>query len=555
MVNRRKIESFLSYKFFSGLVLSVLTLLSICPYVHAGYCMKYVPKMTTIEDAKNRYLSYTDELSAVISPVVYIAKNPSTSANLLKALSRHKLIEVRMEVAKNRNTPSNVLLKLMNDPEINVRISLLQNPALSKKYFYTFAKDNNIVVQKALADSSYTPQKVLEALYRKYKIKYETHRHLETTIRVLITLARNPSTPTWILHELLYTDNLSIKWYGLAKNPSPPYDVLEKGINIVSGFQTRSDLPPELFYKIDIDVFEKPHYRLWVQDNPNIPIDILIKIYKKYNEKLEVVWATAKNPQTPLDILEDILRKGQKSALLAAQNPKISGQRLLELSKSEDRFIKIGVSKNPNINMKHINNIMLGKIVDGKIKIDETEHEYYNIVKELAMNENTPEHVLIMIAEYAKRNNKDGILDDAICTLIAKAETCFEKIVEYIPDKEESFIQEYDTDLRDLLAMRGMHKYEKYKNALRKRMEKINTEEERQKFLQFLFKSEKSFCKAFLASYSKTPESLLKLLSDDKSFFVKLELAKNKNTKKNIMKKLLKIKEIIVFDRINVSYD
>lgn len=157
----------MTVKQLACIIVLLITIFSQAAY--GGWCMDYVPKIELLTSVSAKYLQGDDPWSAVFSPIVYIASNPSTTEGILIELSRHRLIEVRMAVAENPNTPLVVLGKLFKDAKLQVQAAVLWNPSAPQEYYEAFLNQSDLRHHEMLADCWRTPPSVLERLHAHYR--------------------------------------------------------------------------------------------------------------------------------------------------------------------------------------------------------------------------------------------------------------------------------------------------------------------------------------------------------------------------------------------------
>jgi hypothetical protein len=96
-------------------------------------------------------LAESDRISVVSS----IAANPNTPVSLLIKLAEHRSFLVRQEIARNPNTPIEILQKFIDDPVNVVVAALSQHPQLQADIQTAKSPDTNIDRLAKLALSSY----------------------------------------------------------------------------------------------------------------------------------------------------------------------------------------------------------------------------------------------------------------------------------------------------------------------------------------------------------------------------------------------------------------
>jgi hypothetical protein len=147
-----------------------------------------------------------------------VAGNPSTPADVLRALAVDNWSGVRVAVAGNPATPLSLrvtlLEQLAKENDGDVRKAIADNPSTPVALLEQLAKDAHILVRKSVARNPSAPIALLEQLAK----------HADSDVRE--SVAGNPSTPADVLRALA-VDNWSDVRAAVAGNPAVPADVLE----------------------------------------------------------------------------------------------------------------------------------------------------------------------------------------------------------------------------------------------------------------------------------------------------------------------------------------
>jgi hypothetical protein len=97
-------------------------------------------------------------------PVLREAQERSTAPERLSELSKHRLIDIRIEVARNSATPIEVVRSLGADRSARVRMSVAENPAIPDDLLLTLSNDADAAVRYTAAWSAQGRPAVLPTL-------------------------------------------------------------------------------------------------------------------------------------------------------------------------------------------------------------------------------------------------------------------------------------------------------------------------------------------------------------------------------------------------------
>jgi len=107
-----------------------------------------------------------------LDEIIYIAKDPNTTTDLLRVLSKDSSWKIKAYVAYNPNTPEDTLQDLVQDKNWEVRASIVENPQVSIKVLLTLYEHEKNLKKP---DSS-----VIKGLYQNKKLPYVAKVILET---------------------------------------------------------------------------------------------------------------------------------------------------------------------------------------------------------------------------------------------------------------------------------------------------------------------------------------------------------------------------------------
>ncbi len=266
-----------------------------------------------------------------------VAKNPSTSPELLRELSTTQDIKTRLYVAANPNTPKDILLilgrsfpeQLIRNPIIS--LLLLENPNLLPDLLNEmplntlqdclklegmpayvlekFATHPDVWVRAAVAFNSNTPISVIEEL-------------ASDQDAVRQSVANNSNTPPILLKQLAKDKSWFVR-QAVASNPNTPKNTLE-----------------------ELSWDNHWHIRVAIASNPNTPTRILENF--RWKNDRGMCQALAQNPHTPVKILEQLaLTQDLDIRREVAQNYSTPVSVLEQLVRNNDFFVSC-FRRNPN---------------------------------------------------------------------------------------------------------------------------------------------------------------------------------------------------------------
>ncbi len=174
-------------------------------------------------------------------------KNPNTSQDILKSLSKSPWISIRIGVARHPNTPVDVLEQLAKDRKYQVRSKVAQNPNTPVKILEKLLKDEDTQVRLIAGNNPNTPITSLEKLTQSNKNPLIKETAIKNLINrspkyALVYLKKylKPNQPSFtrlliFLHPQAPTTQLaknyrSSSWlerYAIAINPNTPTNIRE----------------------------------------------------------------------------------------------------------------------------------------------------------------------------------------------------------------------------------------------------------------------------------------------------------------------------------------
>jgi hypothetical protein len=328
-----------------------------------------------------------------------IAANPNTPVSLLIKLAEHESEEVRKQIARNPNTPLEILAKFAQSRYSNlvIRQEVAKNKSTPVEILNELASDRSFLVRQAIAYHPQAPASILVALFQ----------DPETNNRDSIEeIARHPNTPEKVLRTLmenrqhwseLYRDCAT--WHFLepkiASNPNTPLDILERFVAEVEAGQVEGS---------DRISASSAFLARAIAANPNTPVSLLIQLLDiidrsaDESDRIYVVSAIAANPNSNADLLGQLSEdKDLKIRRIVASNINTPLAILEMMAKSHVYSVIDGLSKNPQLQP----DIQEAKSPNTKIeKLIELSHSPYSFVrKEIEANPNSTADLLGQLSE------------------------------------------------------------------------------------------------------------------------------------------------------------
>jgi len=535
--------------------------------------MDYVPTVESLSTAEAKYLMSDDPWSAVISPVVNIASNPSATESILVELSKHRLIEVRIAVARNLNTPPVVLNTLFKDASLQVQAAVLWNPSAPQEYYEKFLNQTDLKHHELLADCWKTPPTILEGIHAKYK---QLNPYGSDSAKSIFSrLASNPNTPQPVLKEIFKFTTTREILLALGNSPKILGEMTTAGrAGKLAEFKSKYGLSPNDTFveQVVLSILTRQRFK----DNPpyfnnRFPPELLIAADKPNTDNSYVLikLTYAADPGIPSSVMDALLKevKGKsekKPGIDVLANPKLPKNELDQFCRSKDINILQRVALNPNITPECYKALTSDLIKNGKLSLPNAAdwkpfYNQFQLLGNLLKNPAAPDELLLLVLYQPDRIQfENELFPDAIKGLLSRPNVPVQKVLPALLNAEDDILKRfsrYDDEPPGIYAPRGMGVLYEYKKSLDKRLERLAGEKARSLFLQELSKSESIVLRAYAAGNQLTLAPILELLSDDKTIFVKLELAKNENISEAMARKLMGVQEMIVFDKENTSFE
>lgn len=326
---------------------------------------------------------------------IKLARNESTSADVLTELSRESSRSLRKLIAGNPNTPVEVLEYLGQDYVEEIisnpifDILLLENP-------------NSKFLKICLACSSNTSIEILEKLScdDDYTIRAKVAENNTIDDSLLAKLAKDENY--YVIESVLknknvflntlkiLTNNFVAKGFFSHKIIKHPKSTTEIIYLLIEGLE-RKDLRGRYviviaqYRKTPVDILRKlvnsniTSVRRGVAENRNTPLDLLNKLSN--DNAISVIKSVARNPKTPGELLARLSCHPNKSVRSAvAYNYKTPAEVLTRLSEDDEESVVSAVAGNLNTS------------VDVLIRLANSSSQ--EVCVSLAQNFNTPRTIL-----------------------------------------------------------------------------------------------------------------------------------------------------------------
>jgi len=489
-----------------------------------------------------------------------VAENENTPVELLEELSKDKSFGVRMGVAMNPRTPPGILSELSNDNDTGVRFWVTMNPSTSVEDILRIVNDK--IIGGMLSKNEHMPEEVLRQLAG----------NEDPYIRAGI--AGNPGTPLEVVSDLTKDKNEDVskraktelnrrandmnKTIMEVRQPGAEYSaestefskntnqkekenvIRNCDINLLYKFAEnedwgvrgvvamREDTPEEILIKLADD--EEWMVRALVSIRGNVPEEVLLKLAADKNAHVREM--AAGNKKLPLEVLKNLAQdQDWKVRRAAAMNESSDAEVLTKLADDKRVEVRMAVAANPNTPP------------DVLIKLSKDEIE--NVKARVAMNESTPAQTLINLS----------VEERWFKVAVAGNKSAPEKLLKHLAESKDAYVRMSVAGNpgtpRDVLEML---KKDENKNVREKAVYSLNNvlkDEEvnivKSPEAEYDTDNLKSEIEALSdeereakADKPDTEPKILSILSKDKNWNVRANVADNKNTPVEILDELSK---------------
>jgi predicted DNA-binding WGR domain protein len=270
-----------------------------------------------------------------------LATPGSVKVELLEAMSKDTVTNVRREVAESTFAPAHVLENLSKDSDYMVRYSVGRNPATPKIVLDTLSKDADISVRANVGSNCSSPVAVLEALAN------DSHSFVQRRVSL------NPSTPNDVkcrlLEHLSNDQDVEIRREVAANTAAPAHVLAALGKDSESQVRrevAKNSIVPRGLLELLAEDYD-PGVLAAVSLNPMTPVHSLEVLSRDLGDLIR--HNVSANPSTPVHILELLavdsdggVRRG------VAGNPSTPVTLLEKLATDRDSTVKTAVVGNPN---------------------------------------------------------------------------------------------------------------------------------------------------------------------------------------------------------------
>jgi hypothetical protein len=364
--------------------------------------------------------------------------NPPVSFEQLKAELEHTVNgdyfnelsgNILEGLAKNTSSSVEMLLILANHTDPEIRGAVAENPSTSSDILMTLAKDKSKEVRERVASNASTPVDTLSGMAKMARLRETIARNpsanidllrelsLETVGSIRSSVAQNINTPPDVL-KVLALDSEEMVRYRVAGNANTPSDSLIKlasdnsiGVRFSTALNLASPMDLDARIKLLVDtalvIDEYGYGRSSLAENPNTPIKLL-DIFSR-DENHVVRCGVAVNPSTPVKILERLGRpkifddSNQLVQARVAQNPSTPAslrEEIIEaLINDVSAWMRCHVAWN--------------KLAPSQILRLLAKDKYADVRTAVARNPSTPVEVLTFLAENDNDSVKAAVAENA----------------------------------------------------------------------------------------------------------------------------------------------
>jgi len=399
-----------------------------------------------------------------------------------------------------------------------------------------------------LVSDNNTSKEILLKIFKKLE-SYGPYRNEYTGpikfIFIENALAENPNTPAEVLT-------------GLANNPK----LTKKAMYLI---ELHKNTPPDVLNRLAEKAEKEVEEKLKEASDPNTQIERLKKLAEE-DENYSVLNAIINNENAPKKIKK--LAKERKEKLIGinrievelrialAHNENIDVETIRNyLSKDPEAEVKLALTENPKTPSDVLTEIKNYAIEALKNSNNKKDLKYYDILKEVALHNNTLPEDLEELAKYPNDIVKGRVLVNLLNRKIGEdivAELEEDEILKYFGKVVRSIIL-HDNPLKKVL--------EEVKNAEKSEyvMELVgycllpdnNIQIKLEEYWDFVKFDGSVFLNKVLAEMQKTPVEILEELANEKSKTIRAYVAGNSKTLPETLMKLVEQPEIEI--KINVS--
>jgi|2_EtaG_2_1085320.scaffolds.fasta_scaffold00173_8 hypothetical protein len=279
-----------------------------------------------------------------------VAENPAATAEILAQLARHPNEIVRQKVAANPSTTPEILSKFSLKDEDMVLKSVIDNQKTPPEFLAKFiSPETDSYLKKAVAVNPRATPEVLEVLAS------------DEDPYVREAVASNPSASAEMLSRLVFDDEwrVSNSVLGNLNTPSDALAKIAKQIGIQNSTDRRliqiadhPNTPPETLAILAWN-HDYPRVQKSIGNNPNTPVEVLVKFAEAEGDSSHLQEFVAANPNLPVEYIMDFL-EDSRLRIWAVKNPSIPEDIAVEIASSEDDYLKRQLSYNESLPVQAI---------------------------------------------------------------------------------------------------------------------------------------------------------------------------------------------------------
>ena len=555
--------------------------------VSAGGYTLFTTHFYSVDNLPEKYLTYRDEWTASITPLVNLAENPATPVSILRKLSAHKLPEVRMAVARNPKTPADILDGYFLSNDVDLKIAVVENPK-ANKYLDILLQSIDCQLALRMLSRKHLPASAIRTLYGLYENDSLGASGSECAqlkqhgwSKLLSDIAGNPNTPVDILAKMSANPNNGLVAGAICENSA----FLDEFLRYAEAGKTDDWIKaysPNDSHMLGCAVSAESRRRFFQRNTLDkryvIPAKSAVAVYESDKNGKYGIRFLAENENIPPNLMQEFILglKGGNSKTIAGgtvsrkTNPVVYYPILKNsaLPVSEiNAWCKVGKSEilewlaeNPAITDECIS-ILLGDTISSGTIADDVPYSRIEVLRGLAQNPAAPKELYKIILDYGLRKYSESYSESLLPIAlfgISRQDVDLQDIADYVlKDSREFIAKRYDGDpVPDQnIFTRRMGKFLAYNLALKKRYRSLDTPEKKEALLLYASASKSQYLRAFVAGNPSAPLSLLKQLLKDRSLLVRLELSGNPKIDKSIVNVLSNEKKLIAINSEEAGYE
>lgn len=554
--------------------------------VSAGGYTQFTTHFYSVDNLPEKYLTYRNDWTASITPLVNLAENPVTPVSILRKLSSHKLPEVRMAVARNPKTPSDILDRYYSSDDIDLKIAVAENPK-EKKYLDILFQSIDCQLALRMISRKHLPSNAIRTLYGLYENNSLGASGTECALlkqngwsKLLSDIAGNPNTPVDILAKMSANPTNGLVAGAICEN-STFVDEFMRYAEVGKIDDWIKAYSPNNSHMLGCAVSAESGRRFFQRNTLDkkyaVPAKSAVAVYESDKNGKYGIRFLAENENIPPNLLQEFVSglKGENKKTIGStgqgkinpviyypilKNSALPVSEINALCKAGKPEILEWLAENPAITNECLS-ILLGDTISSGTIADDVPYSRIEVLRGLAQNSAAPKELYKIILDYGLRKYSESYSESLLpiaLSGISRQDVDLQDIANYVvKDSREFIAKRYDGDpVPDQnIFTRRMGKFLAYNLALQKRYRSLDAPEKKEALLAYASISKSQYFRAFVAGNPNAPLGMLKQLVKDKSLLVRLELSRNPKIDKSIINVLSNEKKLIAIDSEEAGYE